>query len=265
MTGGARGGEFGDILHLVRLQRRQPALHLLQYECLASAVQYLKLFELTARHAVKGGRILDWGCGNGHFSYHLARCGHRVTAYTLEGLPPVLGLIQEPGFVSMQGKKSDPVGLPFPGGAFKAVFSVGVLEHVLDSGGGEDASLKEILRTLEPGGRFVAYHLPNAGSWIEFLARLLPGREGHGRLFTPAGIFRLLADTGFQVLESRRYGFFPRWTLNRLPRAVTNSRLLVRAFRALDELLSLAFAPLCTNLYVVGQKARSARCPGRRT
>ena len=75
----------------------------------------------------------------------------------------------------------DPWRLPFDDGAFDAVLSCGVLEHVEDP----DASLEEIRRVLVPGGTFYVYKLPNRTSYLEAIARRA-GLYYHGALSTTA-------------------------------------------------------------------------------
>ncbi|MBQ4132690.1 MAG: methyltransferase domain-containing protein [Desulfovibrionaceae bacterium] len=47
------------------------------------------------------------------------------------------------------------------------MFSIGVFEHVHETGGDQLASLKEISRVLKPEGFFLCFHLPNKYSWVE--------------------------------------------------------------------------------------------------
>ena len=53
-----------------------------QFAALVSAHQYRYLYRLVDEHVPPAGRVLDWGCGGGHFSYHLWKRGCEVTAFS---------------------------------------------------------------------------------------------------------------------------------------------------------------------------------------
>jgi len=101
---------------------------------------------------------------------------------------------------------------PFPtpllaGRVFDAVSMLDVLEHV-DS---PRRALEAAHERLRPGG-LLCLVTPDAGSLV---ARLLGRRWWHVRVahlyyFRRAPLWRLLADTGFRLLERRRYG----WTFS---------------------------------------------------
>src|SRR5439155_25510036 len=65
---------------LVALASR-PERQLLQFRSLVGAHQYLGLYRLVRRYVPAGGSVLDWGTGNGHFSYFLVRAGYRATGF----------------------------------------------------------------------------------------------------------------------------------------------------------------------------------------
>ena len=69
---------------LMLLQKEQPQYSLLRFERLASARQYSRLCWLVWELLPTGAHVLDWGCGNGHFSYALLRSGYRVSAFAME-------------------------------------------------------------------------------------------------------------------------------------------------------------------------------------
>jgi SAM-dependent methyltransferase len=138
---------------------------------------------------------------------------------------------------------ADPVGLPFEDRSFDAVLSIGVLEHVRETGGDEIASLREIRRILRPGGFFICVHLPNRFSWIEFLARAL-GRSSHRFSYTRTDILRLSGNAGLRVIEIGRYGALPRnlWSGEML-RTIGNWVPAAGAYQFADSVLSRIFAP----------------------
>lgn len=234
----------------------------------ASAHQYSKLYSLTAKHVPAGARVLDWGCGRGHFSYSLVRSGFRVTAYSLEPPPEIFeGLTpsDRARLAFVRGGLDEPRRLPFEDGAFDAAFSVGVLEHVRELGGDEAASLAELRRVLAPGGVFVCYHFPNRWSWIEAASRALaaagaaPGPDGfHGRRFTGGDVERLCAAAGLRLLAIGRYGFLPRNSFGRLPARLRSSSLVASAVDACDAVLERLFSPVDQNYFFVAKPFREA-------
>lgn len=243
-----------------------------QFRSLPQASQYRTLYALTRRHMPPGARVLDWGCGNGHFSFLLARLGAAVTAYSFEPEPAVFSLLapqERQRITFVNGSSEDPSALPFEGASFDCAFSIGVLEHVRETGGTEAGSLREIRRVLKPGGRFVCYHLPNRYSYIEALQRAryrstpnastagdysLPWLY-HAYRYTGADIEALCRDTGFTLAELRRYGALPRNMLARLPAALKRSRAATRAIDALDTALQVALSPVSQNYAFVAVRS----------
>ena len=253
-----------DVAELVEAIRRDdPAGTNAQFGCLVAACQYRRLYALVARWIRPGARILDWGCGRGHFAYFLLRSGFAVTAYSLEHEPEIFASLPEPerrrlSFV--RGSERDGRTLPFGSSRFDAVFSVGVLEHVRETGGEELASLLEIRRVLTPDGVFVCYHLPNRYSYIESASRWLgrrnpvAGWEGfHRYRFTATAIRRLCRDAGLSVSEAGRYGFVPRNSFNRLPPRLGDSRALSWLVNVSDAALERLFSPLVQNHFFVAR------------
>ncbi|MEA2435019.1 MAG: hypothetical protein QOG54_2476 [Actinomycetota bacterium] len=174
------------------------------------ARQYGYLFSILGAFAPPGTAVLDWGCGDGVFSLWLASQGCRVSG--LEFYPPVLDpVIQEtsPGLWDFH-MAEEPVKLPYEDHSFDLVLSIGVLEHVRDTGGTESGSLAEVKRVLRPGGRFVCYHFPNRGSWIEFAARRTRSKNWHRQRYSKREVSDLFRGSGFEIDETFRYGLLPR-------------------------------------------------------
>lgn len=157
--------------------------------------------------ADRPARVLDWGCGAGQMTELLRSRGLDVTAYDyLPGLEaPVLRPLEHYPGVSAH-LSSEPVALPFADGAFDAVLSCGVLEHVQDP----DASLEELKRVLEPGGTVYVYKLPNRHSYLEWIARTgsrlgagiyYHGMEPFDRIYDERSARALLERHGYRVRE----------------------------------------------------------------
>jgi SAM-dependent methyltransferase len=157
------------------------------------------------------GRLLDWGCGFGQMTWLLRRRGLDVTAFDVQTMiarMPDLPLTRDLGIVW----GSHPTKLPFPPGAFDAVLSCGVLEHVdeYSQPGNEILSLREIHRVLVPSGRFLVYQLPQLLTWQEAITRTLGIGYSHPRRYTAGEIRRILAGTGFRVERLRRNNLLPK-------------------------------------------------------
>lgn len=208
-------------------------------------------YRAIARRIASDGvaRVLDWGCGYGQLTDLLGRAGLEVTAFDYrpgadEGLRPLERYAHLRVHVSR-----DPRRLPFADGAFDAVLSCGVLEHVEDP----DASLEEIRRVLTPGGTFYVYKLPNRSSYLEAIARraglYYHGALEHDRLYTRRSALALLDRHAFAVEEFRRMNVLPLTLTGGL--AARAARPIWLANRALSAIPGLNL--LATNLEIVAR------------
>ncbi len=222
-----------------------------QFRSRVGSHQYLRLYDLVRRHLEPGAHVLDWGAANGHFSYFLVRSGFRATGYSLfdDAIPEA---VSATGYRLVVGDPSDPVTLPFEDGAFDAVSSIGVLEHVRETGGDERASLREIVRVLRPGGAFICFHLPNRSSWIDGLLRLA-GAQHHAYRYTSRDVLALVQASGMELVETRRYALLPRNPMHHLPLA--QSERFAQVYDAADGLLGSLLPWICTNHYFVARTA----------
>lgn len=241
-------------LHL--LQAQHQSLNLNQFHSLVSARQYQLLYDLVDRYLPAGSAVLDWGCGNGHFSYFLVQSGYQTYSFSFGESPsdPVLQTLTQKGHYQ-HGNPNRPSALPYPDQQFDAVVSVGVLEHVWETGGSELASLAEIHRVLKPGGLFLCYHLPNQHSLIEQIASRIPNKYHHHRRYTPATITDLCQQSQFSLIALQPYGVLPRNSWNFLPARLRNSQVIANGWDAIDTYLQRPLAPLCQNYWFVAQKA----------
>jgi SAM-dependent methyltransferase len=232
-------------------RRGEPEL--LQFGSLAAAYQYRRLYRLWRRWVPAGAEVLDWGAGNGHFSYFLSRAGYRTTGYSF--LPFMYERwLADPAYRFVPGNEREPVALPFADASFDAVASVGVLEHVRETGGYEAKSLAEIARVLRPGGVFVAYHFPNRDSWIDRAAKQVPGKHHHLYRYTRDDIAGLVRDADLTLLETGRYALLPRNTLHRLLGPFRDARWAAETWDRLDGVLGTLAAPVVQNHYFVARR-----------
>jgi SAM-dependent methyltransferase len=233
-----------------------------QFRSLPSANQFRRLYALVESQLRPGARVLDWGCGNGHLAFYLARRGFQVTAYAFDPEPDIFSLLQpaeRERIDFVRGTPEDPHAIPFGDASFDGVFSVGVLEHVRETGGTEAASLGEIRRVLRPGGAFICYHLPNRYSYIEALSRAIhgpqlpEGRIYHDWLFDAGQIRSLCAEAGLGITELKRYGALPRNLFGRLPAALRESRALATAVNIAELILEPVMSPIAQNYAFVAR------------
>lgn len=151
-------------------------------------------------------RVLDWGCRHAALSA-LARAefGADIELHGCDVCPAddyaafhaVCGLSYQ--------RLPHPWQLPYPDAHFDAVLAGGTLEHVPNDG----ASLSELWRVLRPGGALLITHLPNAGSWTEFVSRRLFPAQAHQRRYTLPAFRRRLLHYGFEAVAGGHHQLMP--------------------------------------------------------
>lgn len=219
-----------------------------------TGLQFERLYRACERYIPAPAMVLDWGAGNGHFSYFLVKSDYNVEAIEYKPIsnPDLEGL---PNFRLTKGRLDDPVTLPYQNEVFDAVFSVGVLEHVRLTGGSEIKSLNEIHRILKPNGYFICYHLPNKYSWIEASAKLVKGKYYHKYKYSVRDVKKILSTAKLNIVYQGKYGMFPRKTIGRLlPSTIKSSVFIAKIINGLDNGLSLLFSTICQNHIIVAQK-----------
>ena len=101
----------------------------------------------TTKHYLKlGAKILEGGCGKGHFVYSLYARGYDAYGvdFAEKTVKRVNTLIPE-----LKIRLGDVRQLEFPDATFHGYWSLGVIEHFPE---GYDPIAKEMLRVLKPGG-----------------------------------------------------------------------------------------------------------------
>ncbi len=162
--------------------------------------------ELDRLDLKPGERVLDAGCGGGLLLNQL-RARYRIEGWGVDIAPLAVRRARRCGDPSLRYRVAALERLPFKAGAFDAVVSFDVLEHVQ----AKEPVLRELLRVLRPGGRFLFYAISrrDALTWHWTLRRLTGGRLGrdeeaghrHDQFLDPGETKRLLAGLGAADLK----------------------------------------------------------------
>ncbi|MBT7901925.1 MAG: class I SAM-dependent methyltransferase [Candidatus Marinimicrobia bacterium] len=229
-----------------------------QFDNKITAFQYIFPHQKTSISVRKGDNVLDWGCGQGHFSCYLDYIGCKTYGYSFDGFPE--GLKNRKEFVYEAGNEKDPVKIPFKNKKFDSVFSIGVLEHVHETGGDQIDSLKEINRILKSGSRFYCFHLPNKFSWVEAIISIIykfgkvHGSAPHSKKFSKNDVKKLLENSGFELIEYHRYNFLPRNLTKRVFPNLVHKNYFQIVFEKTDFIFSKIFPFICNQTYFCAQK-----------
>ena len=100
------------------------------------------------------GDALELGCGTGFFSLNLKQAGVLDRVSVTDISPGMVRAAQENarrlGF-EIDGRVADAESIPYPDNSFDVVVGHAILHHIPDV----ELALREVLRVLKPGGRFV--------------------------------------------------------------------------------------------------------------
>lgn len=109
------------------------------------------------------GRVLDAGCGTGHFTRSVAARYPRAEVVGLERDAGRLAFARGLGrSANLRFDGGELKALPYADGTFDVVFARFVLVHDRDA----TAALRELARVTRPGGRVVAYDMVHEGIWL---------------------------------------------------------------------------------------------------
>ncbi len=151
------------------------------------------------------GKVLDLGCGTGHFSNYILNKGFEVHA-----IDPSVKMLEYartnfPDINFMEGVASS---LPFPDNTFDLVISIEVFRY-LDITDVKQA-YKEINRVLKPGGRLLITHVNKFASdgyyffyYIKQFFLRMTGKQLHPCYFaTPDREIELASEQGLSQVEA---------------------------------------------------------------
>ena len=177
----AMADTFDEVMNLYDLRRR------------------LEIVRELAGDSLRGKRVLDAGCGTGHFSRILAEVGCDV--YSVDVGVKLLALTREKS--GSKPAAADAAMLPFPGASFDAVVSSEMIEHTVDP----LATVRDLLRVLKPGGRFVLTTPNRRWHFAIVLANALGVRpyDGYENWVSMGQLLRCTREAGLEPTES--FGF----------------------------------------------------------
>ena len=152
-------------------------------------------------------RVLDIGCGEGHFAAALLRAGAEVVAADVAAEPLRRARSRHPTLDMRLVEPEAP--LPLEDASFDVVWAGETIEHVADTA----QWLSELRRVLRSGGLLLIStpdHGPLSRLWIglsraAFQARFDP-RADHLRFYTRQLLAELLADFGFADVAVKKAG-----------------------------------------------------------
>ncbi|HTA15408.1 MAG TPA: class I SAM-dependent methyltransferase [Solirubrobacteraceae bacterium] len=162
------------------------------------------------RRLGRPARVLDVGCGEGHFAAALARAGAEVVAIDVAEEPLRRLRLRHPDIDARLAPAE--AALPLRDSSFDLVWSGETIEHVADTG----QWLSEIRRVLRSGGP-VLLTTPDHGLLLRLRLALSPSAfaahfdpsSDHLRFYTPRALEGLLADFGFEEVTVVGAGGLP--------------------------------------------------------
>jgi ubiquinone/menaquinone biosynthesis C-methylase UbiE len=116
------------------------------------------------------GRALEIGCGTGFFLLNLRQAGVLDEAHVSDLSPGMVQAAIRNGTalgLDVDGRVADAESIPYDDATFDLVVGHAVLHHIPDV----ELALREVLRVLKPGGRFVFAGEPT--TWGDWYARKL--------------------------------------------------------------------------------------------
>ena len=73
-----------------RLDQAGLRIHANQWGTLVSLSQYRTPYQITQQHLRPPAKVLDWGAGNGHFSFFLTSQGIQTVGFSFEDMPAII-------------------------------------------------------------------------------------------------------------------------------------------------------------------------------
>ena len=155
------------------------------------------------RQNAQGMKLLEVGCGTGHWSQFFSDCGFEITGVDIS--EPMIKVAQSKNIANASFQIADGHSLPFNDNSFDVTAAITTLEFVRDA----ELVLQEMARcTRKPSGQLLI-------GVLNILARLNRNRQqspeslyAKARLFSPIQIKKLLHSHGQAHVVTA--GFIPR-------------------------------------------------------
>lgn len=150
---------------------------------------------------LKGGSVLDLGCGTGHMALACLQRGHAVVAVDLSPEMTALArkLASEHGYALETVEVDLETGVgPLAGRSFDNVVCLDVLEHLEH----DEGALAGIVPLLAPGGRLVV-----AVPAVPWLYGARDRKIGHRRRYNKGDLAAMLRRAGLRPRAIRYWGF----------------------------------------------------------
>ena len=147
-------------------------------------------------HAVKQGRVLDVGCGNGGRLELLKKLG-----WTVKGIDFDRHAVEAAREKGLDADSGELKSMKYPADSFDAVIMSHVIEHVPQP----RELLAECVRLLKPGGRLVML-TPNAESLgLDYYGRCWRGLEPprHLQIFSQPALEQIVKQAGLNVVKGK--------------------------------------------------------------
>ncbi|MCI0394844.1 MAG: class I SAM-dependent methyltransferase [Chloroflexi bacterium] len=194
-------------------------------------------------------RILDLGCAAGWNMSRFRQYGRCPVGLDVAPERVRLAAVHGPVMVA-SGRQ-----IPLADGLFDVIYIQHVLHHIGDVG----QALREVYRCLKPGGCLFLVETVEDNPLIRWGRRLHPRWLGDDitARFDFAGLQRLLAAAGFQVVQAQQYSVLF-WLWEVLPDQIPFMEKLTPLFVAGERLLARAGRKYSAHCFLVAQKAMSA-------
>lgn len=172
----------------------------------ASMAELVRAYAKVRTALLPDQRVLDWGCRHAALSWLARReFGERIELHGGDVCAPSDYAAFHARCGLRYARIAHPWRLDYADGYFDSVIAGGTLEHVPNDG----ESLTELWRVLKPGGALLITHLPNAGSWTEFVSRRLFPAQAHQRRYAFGAFRERLLQHGFECVAGGHHQLMP--------------------------------------------------------
>lgn len=170
---------------------------------------YRQTIERTRAHLSKEDHVLEVGCGTGSTALLLAPDVARITASDISSGMIEIGREKaaKQNVGDVEFVRAEPRDDAFPGAPFDAVIAFNFLHLVADL----PATLRRLNNLLKPGGLLISKTAALGGRGfvfrpLIFVMRTLGKAPPHVAFFTPKQLEAMMADAGFEIVETGFHG-----------------------------------------------------------